>query len=221
MANDPEVPAGIREAVGRYGWPRDEYEDNQGFPRAVYVREARRMRGRYLFTQHDVALKYPDALSAAVVGRRQTVPAGRIHATSITAGCYAIDSHPTRKREPSMPSLEGMYSKSVTPHTVPYDVMVSDRITNLLVPVAASATHVGFSTLRMEPVWMALGEAAGAAAALCVGTRGTSVGDVSVGELQNRLLGHGATLVWDERLASATSDERLRVQSEILANAGR
>jgi hypothetical protein len=71
--------------------------------------------GRYLFTQHDVALKYPDALSAAVVGRRQTVPAGRIHATSITAGCYAIDSHPTRKREPSMPSLEGMYSKSVTP----------------------------------------------------------------------------------------------------------
>jgi hypothetical protein len=92
MANDPEVPAGIREAVGRYGWPRDEYEDNQGFPRAVYVREARRMRGRYLFTQHDVALKYPDALSAAVVGRRQTVPAGRIHATSITAGCYAIDS---------------------------------------------------------------------------------------------------------------------------------
>jgi hypothetical protein len=228
MASDSGVPRAIREAVATYGWPTDEYEGNGGFPRGVYVREARRMVGRYRLSQHDVTLSYPDGLHKLVAGEMGT-PARIIHATSVASGCYAIDSHATRPREPGTPSLEGMYSKSVHPYTVPYEVMVQDHVINLLVPVAASATHVGFSTLRMEPVWMALGEAAGCAAALAVGRGGAPargrdaapvLGNVPIDQLQSRLLEHGATLVYDERLAAAGSDaERIALQSELLVAA--
>lgn len=107
--------------------------------------------------------------------------------------------------------------------------MVQDHVANLLVPVAASATHVGLSTIRMEPLWMALGEAAGCAAALAVGRGGAParawdaapvLGDVAIDQLQSRLLDYGATLVYDERLAAAGSDgDRTNLQRELLAAA--
>jgi hypothetical protein len=86
------------------------------------------------------------------------------------------------------------------PYTVPYRVIVPREVEGLLVPVAASATHVGFSTLRMEPCWMALGEAAGLAASLAV-ERSTPVRSVSLTELQTELLQMEAVLFYFKDLA--------------------
>ena len=77
-----------------------------------------------------------------------------------------MDSHATRKREPDHDNMEGFYYMGgmTQPYQIPYGVMVPQKINGLLVPGAASATHIGFGTLRMEPVWMALGQAAGTSA---------------------------------------------------------
>lgn len=181
-SQDAGVPAAFREQVAAWGWAADEYTDNGGFPRQVYVREGRRLDGRHRFTAHD-------ALPLGV-GRRPPV-----HADSVTASHYALDSHAIRKREPGRCHLEGFFSWMTAPYTVPYGVMVPEQIDGLLVPVAASSTHVGFSTLRMEPCWMALGEAAGEAAALARETA-REVRAVDVTALQERLLAEGGILIY-------------------------
>jgi len=88
-----------------------------------------------------------------------------IHADSIAAGEYPIDSFPARKREPGRnQALEGyiyMLDEYTQPYQIPYRILVPEKIDGLLVLVAASTTHVAFSTIRLEPTWMAMGEAAG------------------------------------------------------------
>ena len=177
--NDESLPADFRERCNRWGLSLDEFEDNDNFPRQIYVREGRRIRGEYLFTAHD-------ALS-----KRHT----RQHMTSITASHYALDSHACHKREPGRPHTEGIFSYRTTPYSVPYGVIVPLEVENLLIPVPASSTHIGFSTLRMEPCWMALGEAAGEAINVSLDA-GTSLRDANVAELQRRLLGAGAVLTY-------------------------
>lgn len=181
-ANDPEVPAAFREKCARWGFAADEYTDNGNFPRQVYVREGRRLEGRYVFSASDV-------LPLAATGRPP------VHADSVTASHYALDSHAVRKREADRPHLEGFFNVSARPYTVPYRVMLPKGVDNLLVPVAVAGTHVGFSTLRMEPCWMALGQAAGTAAALALGAGYERVADVDIGALQDRLWTNGAVLI--------------------------
>jgi hypothetical protein len=146
------------------------------------VREGRRIIGEYVFTAHD-------ALPLTEKGRPP------LHADSITASHYALDSHATRKREPDRASLEGFFSHPCAPYTVPYRVIVPTNVEGLLVPVAASSTHVGFSTLRMEPCWMALGEAAGIAASVAL-SQGESLRRIDVALLQRKLLQHRAVLLY-------------------------
>lgn len=180
--NDPALPARFREACAPWGLAKDEYADNHNFPRQVYVREARRIMGGYLFSAHDALPR---------------TPGGRpiIHADSITASHYALDSHAVRKREAGRVNLDGFFSHPTAPYTVPYRVIVPQRVQGLWVPVAASATHVGYSTLRMEPCWMALGEAAGTAAAQTL--RAERLGETPrTLELQRALLKHGAVLIY-------------------------
>ena len=100
-----------------------------------------------------------------------------------------------RKREPGRVHLDGFFSHPTAVYPVPYGVMVPRRVENLLFPVAVSGSHVGFSTLRMEPCWMALGEAAGTAAALTIDSR-RNVREITVDSLQEHLLRHGAVLVY-------------------------
>jgi len=184
---DTEVPLAIRQNAQRWGLAKDEYVDNDHFPRQPYVREGRRIMGEYLFTAHD-------ALPTDGSGGRQRPP---VHADSITASHYHLDSHATRKREPGRIALEGFFSlKATVPYTVPYGVMVPKKVDGLLTPVPVSATHIGFSTLRMEPCWMALGQAAGTAASLCVESPGTVPRDVDIVTLQRRLLKQGAVLIY-------------------------
>ncbi len=179
--NDPELPADFRERCNRWGLAADEFQENGNFPRQIYVREGRRIRGEYLFTAHDALSKR---------GSRE-------HATSITASHYALDSHACHKREPGRPHTEGIFTYPTKPYCVPYGVIVPLEVENLLIPVPASGTHIGFSTLRMEPCWMALGEAAGVAINVCLDD-GSSVRDVNVVELQRRLLDAGAVLTYYE-----------------------
>ncbi|MDF3056517.1 MAG: dependent oxidoreductase [Rariglobus sp.] len=180
--NDPELPEDFRQRCAPWGLAADEYQDNGNFPRQVYVREGRRIVGEHIFTAHDAL---------------PTVPGGRppVHADSITGSHYALDSHATRKRETGRLHLEGFFSHKSAPYTVPYRVITPLEVEGLLVPVAASATHVGFSTLRMEPCWMALGEAAGVAAAMSLET-GTPVRKIPIGALQRALLKRGAVLLY-------------------------
>ncbi len=182
--NDEGLPADFRERCNRWGLSLDEFEDNDNFPRQIYVREGRRIRGEYLFTGHD-------ALS-----KRHS----RAHRTSITASHYALDSHACLKREAGRPHTDGIFSYRTTPYSVPYGVIVPLEVENLLIPAPASATHIGFSTLRMEPCWMALGEAAGEAINVSLDD-GTTVRAVNVIELQRRLLDAGAVLTYYEDAA--------------------
>lgn len=179
--NDPELPEDFRQRCAPWGLAADEYQDNGNFPRQVYVREGRRIVGEHIFTAHD---------ALPVNGGRPPV-----HADSITSSHYALDSHATRKRETGRLHLEGFFSHKSAPYTVPYRVIIPLEVEGLLVPVAASATHVGFSTLRMEPCWMALGEAAGVAAAMSL-EAGTPVRKIPVDSLQRALLKRNAVLFY-------------------------
>ena len=180
--HDEALPAHFRKECLRWGLAADEYRDNGGFPRHVYVREGRRLEGCYFFTAKDAL---PEA-----EGKRPP-----LHSSSVTASHYALDSHAVRKREAGRIHLDGFFSHPTAVYTVPYGVMVPRKIENLLFPTAVSGSHVGFSTLRMEPCWMALGEAAGTAAALAIDAR-TDVRGIAADSLQGRLLRHGATLVY-------------------------
>ncbi|WP_165246410.1 FAD-dependent oxidoreductase [Paludisphaera soli] len=180
--NDESLPADFRARCREWGLARSEFVDNGGFPRQVYVREGRRIVGESWFTAKDAVPVRPD-------GRPP------LHADSITASHYALDSHAVRKREPGRAHLDGFFSSPSRPYTVPYGVIVPKKIDGLLTPVPVSGSHVGFSTLRMEPCWMALGEAAGEAAALAVET-GVAPRRVDVAALQGRLLKHGAVLMY-------------------------
>ena len=182
--NDPELPADFRERCRRWGLASDEFSDNDHFPRQIYVREGRRIHGEYLFTAHD-------ALS-----KRHS----REHMTSITASHYSLDSHACLKREAGRPHLDGFFAYRTTPYSVPYGVIVPLEVENLLIPAPASSTHIGFSTLRMEPCWMALGEAAGVAINVSL-DEGTSLRSANVIEMQRQLLAAGAVLTYYEDAA--------------------
>jgi hypothetical protein len=180
--NDPALPDNFRRDAREWGLAKDEYADNGHFPRQVYVREGRRLEGLYFFTAADAL---------------PVLPGGRppVHASSITAGHYALDSHAVRKREPGRVHLDGFISYPAAVYTVPYGVMVSAEVDNLLFPVPVSGSHIGFSTLRMEPCWMALGQAAGIAAAIAINEQ-TEVQNVSLHKVQDELLRQKATLMY-------------------------
>lgn len=180
--HDEALPANFRKEVSRWGLSSTEYADNGGFPRQVYVREGRRFDGMYFFTAKDAL--------PVIEGARPP-----LHSSSITASHYALDSHAARKREQGKAHLDGFISYPTAVYTVPYGVIVPKQVTNLLLPVAVSGSHIGFSTLRMEPCWMALGQAAGAAAALALDEK-VSVQHVNIDSLQSRLLSEKAMLYY-------------------------
>ena len=154
LQNDPQMPDKLRAECREWGFAKDEYTKNDYFPRQMYIREARRIFGLYTFASHDAMLA-PGLLRTPV------------HFDGIACGGYAIDSHATRKREPGHDkAMEGFFwlGGMTRPYQIPYRIMVPQEIDALLVPGAVSTTHLGFGTLRMEPVWMAMGQAAGTAA---------------------------------------------------------
>lgn len=182
LQNDDAVPGDVRAEAREWGLAGDEFVDTDNFPPQLYVREARRIEGRYTFTENDA--RHAPGLERTPV-----------HADAVAIAEYPLDSHacwPDR-RLGSQP--EGFfYASQVTrPSQVPYRALLPAAVENLLVPVALSASHVGFGTVRLEPTWMHLGEAAGFAAALAR-ERGTDPGELDVDRLQRRLAEAGVML---------------------------
>ena len=185
LANDPRVPRHIREEMRRWGLCADEFEDTGHWPHQLYVREARRMRGEYILTQHDLEQ-------------------GRMQYDAVGMGSYNIDIREVQRvwiRVPRYPRMvaetfnEGYLSTPVPPYQIPYRSLLPryDECDNLLVPVCLSASHIAFASVRMEPQYMILGHAAGVAAALAAPDDG-AVHRVQIPELQRRLAAQGQVL---------------------------
>lgn len=157
LQNDTAVPAGVRADYGRWGLARDEYTDTGNIPWMMYVREARRLRGLHIFTEHD-ASRHPCHARTP------------IHADSVAFAEWPMDSHDCNPvRAPgSFNDGEFILAEETLPAQIPYRCLLTDAVENLLVPVCLSSTHVGWGTLRLEPVFVHTGEAAGVAAAICL-----------------------------------------------------
>lgn len=188
--NDPAVPAEQRELARRYHLPKDEFVDDGHFPWQLYVREARRLRGLYTISELDVSL-------AEGSGRT------KIHPDSVATGEFPIDSFPVSK-EPSkgnevLEGYVGVLHEATNPYQIPFRALLPASIDRMIVPVAASATHIAFSTLRMEPLWMALGQVAGIAAGLSLES-GVCPRELPADVLQRRLLEADAVIAYFEDL---------------------
>ena len=126
----------------------------------------------------------------------------------MTASHYALDSHAARKREAGRVHLDGFISYPTAVYTVPLGVILPRNVDNLLLPVPVSGSHIGFSTLRMEPCWMALGQAAGIAASLAIDCK-VAVQDVDMSMLQDLLIDQKATLIYFRDLRPGDPDFHL------------
>ncbi len=162
----------------QWGLPDDEFKDNVNWPYRLYVRQGRRIEGMYTLTESDV---HKDLKGN---GYR-----GPLHQHGIAIGVYPMDVHFVQKSKSDAPCGEGaIHLNDVTgPYQIPYGVMVPKKLNGLLVPVAISSTHVAMSTVRMEPVWSSLGQAAGVAAAISLDDT-CDIRDVSVSKIQEILL---------------------------------
>lgn len=176
LANDPRVPAALQREVRQWGLAKDEFEDTDNWPHQLYIREARRMVGEYVLVQKDMQT---DLMKPDVIGM----------------GSYNSDSHNVRRfvNEKGFAENEGDMQVAVKPYQIPYRMLLPKRAeaANLLVPVCFSASHVAYSSARMEPQYMILGHAAGVAASLAV-RAGKPVQDISVPDLQKTLKAQGA-----------------------------
>jgi hypothetical protein len=182
LAHDPRVPAELREDVNSWGLCRDEYPDTGHWPVQLYIRECRRMTGAYVMTERDVL-------------RDNVKP------DSVAMGSFVLDSHWVHRfvNPRGFVRVEGHLDESINlsrnPYEIPYRSLTprQSECSNLLVPVCLSASHVAICTIRMEPVYMMLGEAAGRAAAWAA-LHNKPVQQLDVPNLLRRLESRGAIL---------------------------
>ncbi|MES2595324.1 MAG: FAD-dependent oxidoreductase [Verrucomicrobiota bacterium] len=173
--NDPDLPEDFRNESRKWGLPKDEFTDSGHFPFQLYVREGRRMVGAYMLRESDLT-------------QDRWKPDG------IATGSYGIDCHVIQHlREEGRLVSEHTRHVAVNNYDIPYRSLVPPDVENLLVPVCVSATHVAYCSLRMEPVYMMLGQAAGTAAHLALANQ-KSVQSVDVSKLRELLLKEGAVL---------------------------
>jgi hypothetical protein len=171
LAHDSRVSPVLRPEVNSWGLAKDEFAESDNWPPQLYVREARRMIGAYVMTQADII---DNRTKPDVVG----------------LGSYNADSHHCQRVvQPDGSALnEGDFQVPVKPYAIPYRSLTpkATECSNLLVSVCCSASHVAYGTIRMEPVYMILGQASGVAAALACDGDATVQG-VSIEQLQEKL----------------------------------
>jgi hypothetical protein len=188
VQNDPEVPARIQEEARRWGLARDEFVDNGNWPHQLYVREARRMLGEYILTQHDLEQSRRKYDSIGMGGYN-------IDIREVQWVGYRIFRFPKVMEEVLM---EGYVSQPVESYEIPYRSLLprQHQADNLLVTSCISASSVAYASFRMEPQYMIAGHSAGVAAALAV--RGKSpVHRLDLVALQRRLSEQRQILSWD------------------------
>ncbi|TWT29246.1 FAD dependent oxidoreductase [Posidoniimonas corsicana] len=179
LANDQRVPQEVRDQVSQWGLAKDEFVDNHHWPHQLYVREARRMVGEHVMTENELLKRRPTPQ-----------PVGM--------GSYAIDSHNVQRYVTPEGHVQnegdiGVSTKSA--YQISYGSLVPKReeCENLLAPVCVSSSHIAFGSIRMEPVFMILGQSAATAAALAI-DNGVSVQEVRYTQLRERLLEDGQVL---------------------------
>ena len=193
LANHPRVPEKIRKEVSKWGTCKDEFRDGlgAGWQKQLYVREARRMVGEYVMTEHECRGE-------------------RVAQRPIAFGAYGMDSHNCRRYVDAQgfvrnegniedynvnPPGSDKPFKRFSPYPIDYGAIVPKRgeCENLFVPVCLSASHMAFGSIRMEPVFFALGQVAGTAASIAA-EKGLSVQDVPYADLSARLRADGQVL---------------------------
>lgn len=187
VANDPRVPKETQEEFQKWGLAKDEFTDNGNWPHQIYVREARRMIGKYVMTENELLQKKPTP-------------------ESVGMGSYTIDSHNIQRYvdENGHVHNEGDIGVSLPqPYEIAYGSLVpkKEEIQNLMVPVAVSASHIAFGSIRMEPVFMILGQSAATAAVMAL-DQGIAVQDLAYADLKERLLEDDQILTLEDKIAS-------------------
>ncbi len=181
LANDPRVPEDIRKKVSQWGPCRDEFPEHDGWPHQLYVREARRMRSEYVMTQHNCQ-------------GRETA------GDPVGLAAYTMDSHHVQRYVTADGDVQNEGDVQVgkfPPYPISYKSLRPRRAEceNLLVPVCLSASHIAYGSIRMEPVFMVLGQSAATAACQALDA-GVPVQDIDYPALRARLEQDGQILAW-------------------------
>jgi len=181
LANDPRVPAKVRDEFQRFGLAADEFPANGNWPPLLYVREARRLSGELVVTEHHC------------LGRRND-------GDPVGLGAYAMDSHHVHRyvaADGSVRNEGDVQVKVPQPYGISYRALLPRRAEadNLLVPVCLSASHIAYGSIRMEPVFMVLAQSAAIAAGLAI-ERDVAVQGVRYEDLRPRLAAAGQVLAW-------------------------
>jgi hypothetical protein len=181
LANDEAVPADVRGEMSKWGLPKDEFKDNGGWPHQLYIREARRMIGQEVMTENET------------LGKKAV-------SQSVGMGSYSLDSHNAQRyvKDDGYVQNEGdigVHPK--TPYSISYGSIIPKKedCENLLVPVCVSSSHIAFGSIRMEPVFMILGQSAASAAIQAI-DRKVSVQEVDYEKLKQQLLKDKQKLVF-------------------------
>lgn len=179
LSNDARVSEVVRGKMSQWGLAADEFADNGNWPRQLYIREARRMIGAYVTTENEVTNK-----------REVVDPVGM--------GSYGMDSHNIQRYVTADGRVQNegdVQVKLKLPYSISYGSIVPKKedCINLLVPVCVSASHIAFGSIRMEPVFMILGQSAALAASLAIDKK-SSVQDISYSALKEKLLERGQVL---------------------------
>jgi hypothetical protein len=180
LANDPAVPGKLRAHVNTFGLPRDQFEETDGWPHELYVREGRRMISDYVMTEHNCTGKV-------------------VAEDGVGLASYTMDSHHTSRVvvDGKVMAEGNVEQRTPQPYPVSYRAIVprERECANLLVPVAVSSSHIAFGSIRMEPVFLLLGQSAATAAALAIDAR-VPVQRVEYAKLRSRLQQDRQKLVW-------------------------
>ncbi|MBL9153052.1 MAG: FAD-dependent oxidoreductase [Verrucomicrobiales bacterium] len=182
IANDPRVPKDVQDEMKKWGLPKDEFTDNGHWSHQLYIREARRMVGHYVMTEHELLKKRPTP-------------------ESVGMGSYTIDSHNVQRYITPEGYVQNEGDIGVGtggPYEIAYGSLVPKRGegANLFVPVCVSSSHIAFGSIRMEPVFMILGQSAATAAVLAIDGN-LAVQDVPYETLRKRLEADGQILTYD------------------------
>lgn len=197
LQNDDDIPGEIREKLRGWFLCADEFEDTGGWPHQMYIRDGRRMLGKTVLTEHELldGVRQPDtvALGSYNIDIREIERTWRFlpeYRPNVAGSAPPMC-------QPGVAAVfnEGYLSVGIQPYPIPYRAVIpgEENCVNLLVPVCLSASHVAFASVRTEPTLMALGHAAGVAAALAA-IGGTPVQRVDVARLQQRLAEDGQPL---------------------------
>ncbi len=179
LVSDPRVPPELQEEMAQWGYAKDEFTDNAHWPHNIYVREARRMIGEFVMTENEVLGKQPVN-------------------NPIGMGSYTMDSHNIQRYIKPDGFVQNEGDIGVHPGE-PYRIdmgsilPIREECTNLLVPVALSSSHIAFGSIRMEPVFMILGQSAATLASLAV-AEGKGIHEIPYEQLRTSLLKDGQVL---------------------------